>query len=143
MENEPREYTVDEWRQLVIEANNTELSKRQWCAQVGISEKQLYYWQHKFRKHDAMELLETPVSEEEPTFVEITVNDTAKLTVPEETADIATPQPEPPVSMPPMSSNVESLQPEMAIQAGDLQLLIGHNISERALRVVLKVLRYA
>lgn len=143
MENEPRDYTEEEWRQLVIEANSTELSKRQWCAQAGVSEKQLYYWQHKFRKLGAKEPLETADLEEEPTFVEITVNDSAKQLPQEETTNITTPLPEPPASMPTISSGVEPFQPEMAIQTGDLQLLIGHNISEQAFRTVLKVLRSA
>lgn len=168
---EVQDYSIDQWRQLINEANSSELSKREWCAKVGISEKQFYYWQSKIRKIDSQLL--TPeeseqtvpeeseqtvseesvqvvteesapvVAEEQSAFVEITISDST----PRPTTKIERPLPPAPARHRVKNATVPSygmtFRPEMALQADNYQLLIGGNITETALRTVMKVLRNA
>lgn len=234
MDNEPRKYTEEDWRRIVSEGNASEMSKRQWCAQIGVEEKQFYYWQRKFRDQEEANPIDDADSEGGTRFVEITPNAPSQVEhsiatpVPDvtpiaevttsvaEASDVAINKPEletppatanepepetppavltepeaetlpaattvpvtvpstvtattpvtviPPATVtPPVATTapatvtpavqpqeeqsahigyVEPFQPEMMLQAGDVQLLIGHNISERAFRTVLTVLRYA
>ena len=79
---EVQDYSIDQWRQLINEANSSELSKREWCAKVGISEKQFYYWQSKIRKIDSQLL--TPEESEQ------TVPEESEQTVSEESVQVVT-----------------------------------------------------
>lgn len=47
------EIRLNQWKQIVLEASSASVSKRAWCRDNGISEKQLYYWQRKIRRHEA------------------------------------------------------------------------------------------
>ena len=58
MECDLRDLTVEDWRQLVDDANSSDLTKREWCARAGIAEKTLYYWQRKFREEDMQQQTE-------------------------------------------------------------------------------------
>ena len=44
------EYRLQEWRQIIQAGQNSGLSKREFCRQNGISERQYYYWLKKLRE---------------------------------------------------------------------------------------------
>ena len=39
------EQRLMEWAQLVVECRSSKLSRKEWCAQHGISERKYHYWQ--------------------------------------------------------------------------------------------------
>ena len=43
------EYRLQEWSQIIQAGQNSGLSKREFCRQNGISERQYYYWLNKVR----------------------------------------------------------------------------------------------
>ena len=45
-----------QWYEIVLEANSSSLSKREWCRQNNISTKSFYYWQRKLRQQEAEKL---------------------------------------------------------------------------------------
>lgn len=55
------EYRLQEWSQIIQAGQNSGLSKREFCRQNGISERQYYYWLKKLR--------ETVVETASPHFV--------------------------------------------------------------------------
>lgn len=151
MESDLRDLTVEDWRQIVDDANSSDLTKREWCARAGIAEKTLYYWQRKFREEDTQQQTEEAASvdtqAEESTFVELPLEVTCGGTLPS-AANVLPPegpaQPIPAKAHKPCEVKAGiSFVPEMAIQTGDFQLFIGGNISEKALRVAMEVLRHA
>lgn len=56
--------SLSQWKRIISKANNASGSKRQWCQDNGISEKQLYYWQRKIRLQEQGYSLETAESKE-------------------------------------------------------------------------------
>ena len=44
------EYRLQEWSQIIQAGQNSGLSKREFCRQNGISERQYYYWLKKIRE---------------------------------------------------------------------------------------------
>ena len=42
-----KEFRLAEWKKILAEANTSGMSKRAWCKANGISERKLYYWQHR------------------------------------------------------------------------------------------------
>lgn len=44
------EYRLQEWSQIIQAGQNSGLSKREFCGQNGISERQYYYWLKKLRE---------------------------------------------------------------------------------------------
>ena len=44
------EYRLQEWSQIIQAGQNSGLSKREFCRQNGISERQYYYWLKKLRE---------------------------------------------------------------------------------------------
>ena len=57
------EYRLQEWSQIIQAGQNSGLSKREFCRQNGISERQYYYWLKKLR--------ETVVETASPHFVRL------------------------------------------------------------------------
>ena len=57
MDQTTKEIRTEQWRQIVLEANGTSLTKKEFCRQNGIKEKQFYYWQRKIRRQDAARFL--------------------------------------------------------------------------------------
>lgn len=57
------EYRLQEWSQIIQAGQNSGLSKREFCRQNGISERQYYYWLKKLR--------ETVVETASPYFVRL------------------------------------------------------------------------
>lgn len=47
-----------QWYKIVLEANSSSLSKKEWCKQNSISPKSFYNWQRKFRQTESEKRLE-------------------------------------------------------------------------------------
>ena len=137
--------TIEEWRQVVQDANTTMLSKREWCLQAGISEKQLYYWQRKLREIDKQEqdMGSSPEeTQEDSTFVVLPLKVSSPEIASPSVVQIVAQQPAPEPSKP-VEAFPKPFIAEMAIQTERFQVLIGGNVSENALRTVMRVLRHA
>ena len=111
-----REIRKQRWKELIIECNNSGMSKKQWCEENGINEKTFYYYQKILRD----ELLESAAVEQTlPSFADVTSN----------LQPIST-----------LDSNVEMLQsntsPDLVIRKGDLVFEISNNISPNLLRML-------
>ena len=137
--------TIEEWRQVVQDANNTMLSKREWCLQAGIPEKQLYYWQRKLREIDKVDADKggDPLEvQEESTFVELPLKGPSpEIAIPSDVSVVT--QQSTSRSPKPRLAFSQPFIAEMAIQTEMFQVLIGGNVSENALRTVMRILRHA
>ena len=45
MDQEVNIIRIENWKRLILEANNSGLSKTEWCRQNNISSKTFFYWQ--------------------------------------------------------------------------------------------------
>ena len=126
------------WREIILAVGKSGFTKAEWCRQNGVSLDSLYYWQHKLRVKDA-ELLKSQTDQETPqvpamgshgvvsassSFVEITPNSSEQMSSSEEKT-----QP-----------TQQSFVPELVLQEGKFQLLIGSTTTRRTLAMVLKAI---
>ena len=49
-----------EWRQIILEANNSDIPKSQYIREHHLSENSFYYWQRLFRKEAVVEKTDLP-----------------------------------------------------------------------------------
>ena len=56
MDKQSLEIRTRQWYEIVLEANSSPLSKKEWCRQNSISLKSFYYWQRKLRQKEAEKL---------------------------------------------------------------------------------------
>ena len=115
-----------QWEQIVLEANKSAISKKDWCRQKGINLKSFYYWQKKIRNEAAKDMEEAsnaslPVPAAPSAFVEIPF--------PSQSYRESEPS--------------HALSPELMIQIGDCRVYVAGTIQDRTLDTVLKVLRNA
>ena len=57
MDQEVNIIRIENWKRLILEANNSGLSKTEWCRQNNISSKTFFYWQRKVRLMEAQKAL--------------------------------------------------------------------------------------
>ena len=115
-----------QWEQIVLEANKSAISKKDWCRQNGINLKSFYYWQKKIR-NEAAKALEGASN--------------ASLAVPAApSAFVEIPFPSQSYRE---SEPSQALSPELMIQIGDCRVYVAGTIQDRTLDTVLKVLRNA
>ena len=50
---------IEEWTQLLQEADSSGLTRKQWCEQNGISQWKFYYWQKKIREEQQEDVKDT------------------------------------------------------------------------------------
>ena len=134
MDQITKEIRTEQWRQIVLEANGTSLTKKEFCRQNGIKEKQFYYWQRKIRRQDAARFLtETSPAGDETSPVDSSCSSSfvaLELSAPEE--------------FPQDSSTLTSIfQPELMLQLNGVQLFVGETVHEATLQSVIRVLRNA
>ena len=134
MDQITKEIRTEQWRQIVLEANGTSLTKKEFCRQNGIKEKQFYYWQRKIRRQDAARFLEetSPAQVETSPVVSSCSSSfvALELSAPEE--------------FPQDSSTLTSMfQPELMLQLNGVQLFVGETVHEATLQSVIRVLRNA
>lgn len=138
MDRDTQRIRAERWREIILTAVNSGLTKKEWCRQNGVSLDSLYYWQHKLREQDAEKLKDqsdqdvpqVPIVSSQkavpanPAFVDVTLQAAGQLNSSEES-----PQPA-----------QRSFLPELVLQEGKFQLLIGSTTTKRTLSMVLKAI---
>ena len=135
MDHATTEIRTEQWRQIVLEANGSSLTKKEFCRQNGIKEKQFYYWQRKIRRQESSRLrLEATLAPVESTSVVSSCSSSSFVTVnlsePEDTSSI------------PLSLS-STFHPELMIQMNGVNLFVVSNVHEETLQSVIRVLRNA
>lgn len=124
------EIRLNQWKQILLEASNASVSKRAWCRDNGISEKQLYYWQRKIRRHEASELM-APASGQASTLT----------TVSGSFVELSFPEPEG-KGIPPFHGG-SGMWPSIRIDTGSCRVHVMDGVREETLRTVMAVVRDA
>ena len=135
MDQTTKEIRTEQWRQIVLEANGSSLTKKEFCRQNGIKEKQFYYWQRKIRRQESSRLrLEATLAPVESTSVVSSCSSSSFVTVnlsePEDTSSI------------PLSLS-STFHPELMIQMNGVNLFVVSSVHEETLQSVIRVLRNA
>ena len=135
MDHATTEIRTEQWRQIVLEANGSSLTKKEFCRQNGIKEKQFYYWQRKIRRQESSRLrLEATLAPVESTSVVSSCSSSSFVTVnlsePEDTSSL------------PLSLS-STFQPELMIQMNGVNLFVVSSVHEETLQSVIRVLRNA
>ena len=135
MDHATTEIRTEQWRQIVLEANGSSLTKKEFCRQNGIKEKQFYYWQRKIRRQESSRLrLEATLAPVESTSVVSSCSSSSFVTVnlsePEDTSSL------------PLSLS-STFHPELMIQMNGVNLYVVSNVHEETLQSVIRVLRNA
>ena len=135
MDHATTEIRTEQWRQIVLEANGSSLTKKEFCRQNGIKEKQFYYWQRKIRRQESSRLrLEATLAPVESTSVVSSCSSSSFVTVnlsePEDTSFI------------PLSLS-STFHPELMIQMNGVNLFVVSSVHEETLQSVIRVLRNA
>jgi hypothetical protein len=117
-----------QWYEIVLEANSSSLSKKEWCRQNSISLKSFYYLQRKLRQKEAEKLRDvtpaalTCLNEAFPHSLAANTH----VETEERTRSAGT-----------------GILPELIMQKGAYHLLIGKGISEDTLITVLRAIDHA
>ena len=135
MDHATTEIRTEQWRQIVLEANGSSLTKKEFCRQNGIKEKQFYYWQRKIRRQESSRLrLEATLAPVESTSVVSSCSSSSfvavNLSEPEDTSSI------------PLSLS-STFHPELMIQMNGVNLFVVSSVHEETLQSVIRVLRNA
>ena len=120
-----------QWYEIVLEANSSSLSKKEWCRQNSISPKSFYYWQRKFRQAESEKLLE--ITPSIPARLEEKPERLSSVQVPLYALD---PQDR-------MHYSGAEVIPVLIMLKGAYHLLIGKGISEDTLITVLRAIDHA
>lgn len=65
---------IEEWKRLLQEADDSELTRKQWCKEKGIPERKFYYWQKKIRGGESADAEDAgPSSSRVGTFCELEI----------------------------------------------------------------------
>ena len=120
-----------QWYEIVLEANSSSLSKKEWCRQNSISPKSFYYWQRKFRQAESEKLLE--ITPSIPARLEEKPERLSSVEVPLYTLDLQDR----------MHYSGAEVIPELIMQKGAYHLLIGKGVSEDTLITVLRAIDHA
>ena len=133
MDAKAYEIRFNHWMSIIQAANDSPLSKSEWCRQNGITKRTFYYWQRKVQDH----LIETGmipqstevqistqpvVAKNQPVFCEI--SDLTSETAPDA----------------PMSVEAD-FRADAVIRCGSISVLINENTSSRTLSCLLSALR--
>ena len=132
-----------EWRQIILEANNSDIPKSQYIREHHLSENSFYYWQRLFRKEAVAEKTDLPsVSSsltaafektaatglQNSSFIEVSVP-----SVPASSTDRE-----------PSGSNADSVPSwDMLLQHGGYSLYLNNSVSEKGLNTVLRAISHA
>jgi putative transposase len=135
MDHATTEIRTEQWRQIVLEANGSSLTKKEFCRQNGIKEKQFYYWQRKIRRQESSRLrLEATLAPVESISVVSSCSSSSFVTVnlsePEDTSSL------------PLSLS-STFHPELMIQMNGVNLFVVSSVHEETLQSVIRVLRNA
>ena len=137
MDQEVNIIRIENWKRLILEANNSGLSKTEWCRQNNINIKTFFYWQRKVRLMEAQKALsssELPsVSTGQkaaisPDFVDMT-HLYKETTAPTESV--------------PSGNSQSGFAPQLMLLADQYRILIGEDVREQTLSTVLRAIKHA
>ena len=133
MDQAVHEVRLKKWFGIMQEYANSGMTKVEWCRQQGIKRRSFFYWQKRLQEYTLENLPEETkaslslISETKPVvFCEI-----GKMSPSNKEKDVQE------------ERAWVGFQAEMAIQTGKYSILIGNNVSERALSTVLAVIEHA
>ena len=137
MDQEVNIIRIENWKRLILEANNSGLSKTEWCRQNNISSKTFFYWQRKVRLMEAQKALsssELPsVSTGQKTAISSDFVDMTHL-YKETTA---------PTESVPSGHSQSGVAPQLMLLADQYRILIGEDVREQTLSTVLRAINHA
>ena len=137
MDQEVNIIRIENWKRLILEANNSGLSKTEWCRQNNISSKTFFYWQRKVRLLVAQKALsssELPsVSTGQKTAISSDFVDMTHL-YKETTA---------PTESVPSGNSQSGFAPQLMLLADQYRILIGEDVREQTLSTVLRAIKHA
>ena len=129
---------LEHWKELILEAGASGMTRKDWCREHGIPLRQYYYWQKKVRD-DALEELKTvrsdscmaalPVPQPSGSFVELHVPAAGAAEIPSEKEE--------------PSRQMEGFRAELVLETDRCRLLIGDKVCEKALQTVVRAMLYA
>ena len=138
MDKVTQQIRAERWREIILAAANSGVTKKEWCRQNGVSLDSLYYWPHKLREQDAEAIKDQPGQDVPPVPVVSSHKNVPAnppfVDVTQQTADQ-------------INSSEESLQavrqsfiPELVLREGKFQLLIGSTTTKKTFSMVLKAI---
>ena len=132
-------FRTRQWVKLLQVANESGLSRRDWCEKNNISENSFYYWQRKIRRLALDKTAEKNLSGHSGNPASGQKQDFFEITVPEP----ASPAPFCGQPGPPAPGHDTSGSPEsgLSIRFGGWTLDIAENFSRQSLKSVLEVMR--
>ena len=137
MDQEVNIIRIENWKRLILEANNSGLSKTEWCRQNNISSKTFFYWQRKVRLMEAQKALsssELPsVSTGQKTAISPDFVDMTHL-YKETTAS---------TESVPSANSQSGFAPQLMLLADQYRILIGEDVREQTLSTVLRAIKHA
>ena len=137
MDQEVNIIRIENWKRLILEANNSGLSKTEWCRQNNINIKTFFYWQRKVRLMEAQKALsssELPsVSTGQKTAISSDFVDMTHL-YKETTA---------PTESVPSGNSQSGFAPQLMLLADQYRILIGEDVREQTLSTVLRAIKHA
>ena len=125
MDKITHEIRRDHWATLVLECNNSGMSKKAWMEAHHINEKQFYYWQRRLRKEAACELKETALSAAAPAV------NFAEISLPPATQTV------------PVVNEAPAVRVDAVLRAGNMTLEVSNSLSPALLAALLQVMAHA
>ena len=115
----------DHWTSLILECNNSGMSKKAWLQAHHINEKQFYYWQRRLRNEAACELKESalPVAVPSVAFAEISLPSSAQTV--------------------PVVNDSPAVRADAILRAGNMTLEVSNSLSPVLLAALLQVMAHA
>ena len=118
----------DRWLQIIIAASNSGMTKKQWCDEHQISTKTFYHWQKVIREEEAEKFQQLSLSY---TGESIPIQINPGCTPAAQFCDLEPQQ---------AWVDISTFHPEMLLQIGKYQMVVGNGISEATLATVLRVI---
>lgn len=139
MDQAVHEVRLSKWIGIIQEAASSGMTKVAWCEQHGIRRRQFYYWQKRLQEYVVQQMSKDPGamrSSVEEKGISVVTEKQPKLfceieALGQEAHGMSG------------EDSLDRFSVEMAIQAGGYNILIGSNVTERALRTVLAVIGHA
>ena len=137
MDQEVNIIRIENWKRLILEANNSGLSKTEWCRQNNISSKTFFYWQRKVRLMEAQKALSSSELPSVSTGQKAAISpDFVDMThLYKETTD--------PTESVPSGNSQSGFAPQLMLLADQYRILIGEDVREQTLSTVLRAIKHA
>lgn len=130
MAQDYQENKLLQWEKLINDADTCGKTKKEWCADHGIRERQLYYWQRKVRR-SVIEKAQPETGENLPAFAILT-----PPTAEHPYIETAGPDGNP-------CQAEDGFFHPVVLCTGDFRIMIGDSVSEQALTTILRAIRNA